>query len=285
MPDYGFGGSGGNSNLSYVQSGGGPYSDGVPLPVGRPMANGDRSCLMTHIGFWATGRGANPRGRAYLGPFRTVELVLPAGSRAENRGLQPIENPGFVNGGTTRLTLGFVPIYYGWGGAGSTFDGFGITRPGMLGGSARYQQGPDAPSMVGIYSTPDGKTLQPRFTWNGDYGGGDFRGYRIQVALDPNMTRIVGTWDTPNGEPNLPATPGQTYYARATMRTSLTDAAGQVGGAWSTVMGPHRTADPAFGRYMDGPTPRQLDGRIFVGGVWRPVDGRIGRGGAWAPIG
>jgi len=287
MPDISFGSAANVS--SWVASGSGP-SCAIPMPSGRQLASGDRSVLVTGLGFWASGRGANPRGRAYLGDGYTVELVLPASSRADNRGLQPMERLVFVNGGTQTLRLAWLPIFYAWGGGvpgGPTYDNYSLTRPGVLAGSLRYEQAPQGPRMLEVTSSADGRTSYPRFTMEGDFGGARITGYRIQIARNPEMTIGVETYDTANGQPTVSGrTPGEAYFYRATARTTMTDYAGQLGGEWSAVVG-QRQPNPtsSFGRIRRDTSWVPTDGRIrTASGTWVPLDGRVRLGTDWVPI-
>jgi hypothetical protein len=284
MPDSSFGSP--TNVLSWVASGGGPSSQ-VPMPVGRQAADGDRLCLVTAMSFWATGRGANPRGRAYLGSGYTGELVLPSGSRADDRGMQPMENRIFVNGGLGTVRLGWTPIFYAWGGGGSTYDGYSITRPGSLAGSIRFEQSPQAPRMLGATSSEDGRTSYPTFTMEGDTGGAArVTGYRIQIARDPNMTQGVETYDTPNGQPNIfGRNPGEVYYYRATCRTTFTDFAGKLGGEWSSVVGLRQNDPGQLGRIRRDSGFAQADARILTPSGWAQVDGRVRAADGWRQIG
>lgn len=288
MPDIGFGSAA--NYQSWVASGSGP-SCAIPMPSGRQMASGDRSVLVTNLGFWASGRGANPRGRAHLGDGYTVELVLPASNRADNRGLQPMERLVFVNGGYGNLRLAWLPIFYAWGGGvpgGPTYDNYSLTRPGVLAGSLRYEQAPQGPRMLEVTSSPDGRTSYPHFVMEGDSGGANIVGYRIQIARNPEMTQGVETYDT--GHSGLPTiagrTPGGTYFYRATARTTMTDYAGQLGGEWSAVIGlTQPNPSSTFGRIRRDTSWVPTDGRIrTAAGAWVPLDGRVRLGPDWVPI-
>jgi len=288
MPDSSFGNPA--NTQSWVASGSGPTC-AVPLPTGRQFTDTDTKVLVTALGFWAAGRGANPTGRAYLGGGYTRVLQLPRSDRAVNLGLQELEERVQVNGGYGTLRLGFLPIFYAWGGGvpgGPVYDNYSLTRPGVLAGSMRFEQAPQGPRMLAVTSSADGRTSYPTFTMEGDIGGAArVTGFRIQIARNPEMTVGVETYDTPNGQPIISGrNPGETYFYRATTRTTLTDYFNKTGGEWSGVLGltqPNPTS--SFGRIRRDNTWVPTDARIrSAAGDWVPVDGRVRNGADWVPI-
>lgn len=281
MVDAGIGG--GNAHSGGF-SAGTLFSDGVGLPTGRAMANGDIACLVVAVGAYLGGRGGSPVGSlSYAGQtsgaFGLPNIGTPTSGTSPLVG--PVGIPNFLSrGGSTRLQWNGPssgPAYPGRGGGGSVNGPAGWSRAGTMGGVVRYAQAPVAPSMLSATSSADGTQCTTSFSWAGDDGGAGLLAYRLQRADDAGFTVNVATITVGGGGNTMTGlTPGKRYYWRAAAINSVTESAGALGGPWSNTV-TNVQNQPALGRInLSGGGFALLKGRINPAGAgWVPLDMKV----------
>ena len=205
------------------------YSDGIPLPQGRAMANGSTNAAITAL-FGYVGGHYNARTISLqLGPALTGLFTVPAQSSNVGTGYHAV-GPWLVNGGTTRFSAnGPQPggLYFGHGGGGQTVGPGGYVRPGTLGGAYSWIEAPAAPTMLTAVPGENG-TVQVRFTSSPDTGGAAITGWVLQYATNPSFTNASDV-NGLSGVVDLTLTPGTQYWFRAAGRNWVTDASGTYG--------------------------------------------------------
>lgn len=295
MPDTSFGGatSGGSNSAGTL------YSDGIPIPTGRPhapLSNGyvSQACLITQLWAYLGGVNGTPSGSIQLGSAVSgVYPTLNEGSSGGSPKFGPVPvTPWLVQGGSVRFQWNGPssgPVYFGHGGGGTTNGPAGFSRAGTLGGGYSWAQAPSPVTMVSVTSSTDGNSATTVFAGGGDDGGAGLIGYRLQRADDAGFTTNVATILVGSGTNVVTGlTPGKQYFWRATAVNAVTEAQGSPGGAWSNVIAVTQQS-PARGRInvSGAGWGAKMDARINVAGSgWVEADGKINPDGSgWVPIG
>jgi hypothetical protein len=226
------------------------FSDGVPMPTGRAMANGSRACLITTVRAFIAGRGASRTYNIQLGPSETGNRGVGSAGSAVNTGWQGLSGWFLAQGGSTRMTLNFSgSSYFGRDNGGQGTDSYGRNF-GMLGGGYLWAQAPSEPGFVGVYDDQGDGQIRTDFRGSGDDGGMGISGYTLQWATDPGFTQGVGSIITGTGQQTLSNyESGRRYYFRAAARNAVTDAAGTVG-PWSNTVSTVAPGLPSAPRNM-----------------------------------
>ena len=243
MPDVGFGGSTSGGSWSADTP---VYSDGIGLPTGRAMSDGNTACLITALYGYVGGHGAARTVSLQLGSAATGNFSVAAASNSAGYGWFGA-GPWLVNGGTARFQFNISGgVYFGKGGGGTVRSGIGASWAGTLGGAYRYAQ---APSAVGTPTLSAGPgQLIVDFAGPADDGGSAIIDYVIQYTTDPTFATGVTTATTTSGHNTFSVTPGQIYYARIYSRNAVTVAAG----AWSAPSGTGSVRVGIGGKRWDG---------------------------------
>ena len=289
MPVTGFGAVGAGPSYSgsgYI------FSDGIPMPIGRQMANGSQAAQVVWVAAFVSGRGAPRAGRIQIGPLQTDPFTVGAATTAQSTGIRPLS--GFLAaGGTTRVVLLFTgQVFFGYGGGvGQVSDNAGLVRSGTLGGSYGWAQAPAAPTIATVTPSTDGTSVFFQYNGSGDQGDAAVNGYLVQRARDVGFTQDVQSFLYPvaiAGTHTIAGlAPGVTYFWRVTARNQVTDAASSPGGPWSGVIARVQPDDQKIGMIYNGVAwvpadarqsastslgwNRYLDGRIFHNGTWQPL--------------
>lgn len=290
MPVTGFGALGAGPSYSgsgYI------FSDGIPLPVGRQMANGSQLALVIWVEAYVSGRGAPRSGRLQLGPSQSDLFTVAAASSAQSTTIAPLP-PFGAAGGTARLIILFAgQVWFGYGGGvGQVSDNAGLVRAGTLGGSYGWLQAPLPPSVLDITPSADGTSAVFRYNANPDNGGATVNSYLVQRARDAGFTQDTQSFLYPSATAGthtvLGLTPAVTYFWRVTARNQVTDAAGSSGGAWSPTYSVAQPENSRLGMIYNGTAWVQGDGKVSGStslGWNRYLDGRIFHNGTWQPLG
>jgi hypothetical protein len=182
------------------------FSDGVPMPTGRAMANGSRACLITTVRAFIAGRGASRTYNIQLGPSETGNRGVGSAGSAVNTGWQGLSGWFLAQGGSTRMTLNFSgSSYFGRDNGGQGTDSYGRNF-GMLGGGYLWAQAPSEPGFVGVYDDQGDGQIRTDFRGSGDDGGMGISGYTLQWATDPGFTQGVGSIITGTGQQTVDTT-------------------------------------------------------------------------------
>jgi hypothetical protein len=276
VPDIAFGAL--ENNASYVAN---PRSDGIALPVGRPMIGGSQACLITAIGAYVTGNSGAASGRLYLGSAYTPVFTVGQGA-GQFTGLIGVESGWLVQGGTTRITASFGGslIRFYRGGGGTVQGDGGFSRAGTLAGVYRYAMGPGTPRT--LPATQIGPTTaMTNFTMEEDDGGSPITSYALQISRDPSFASDVYQMEVGTGQNRLTdLIPGATYYYRVAARNGVTAAVGGTAGLWSGVTA-FRTLSGAYVGDGGSFTPAQI--LVGDGTNWNGTTVFVGDGTNWNP--
>jgi hypothetical protein len=276
VPDISFGAL--ENNASYVAN---PRSDGIALPVGRPMQGGSQACAITAIGAYVTGNGGAASGRLYLGNAYTPVFTVGAGA-GQFTGLIGVEGGWLVQGGTTRITASFgssLMRFYRGGGGSVQGDG-GFSRTGTLAGVYRYAMGPGTPRT--LPATQVGPTTaMTNFTMEEDDGGSPVTSYVLQISRVWDFSSDVFQMEVGTGQNRLTdLVPGTYYYYRVAARNGVTAMNGGTAGLWSATTS-FRTLSGAYVGNGSSFSPVQ----VFAGDGtnWNPTSVFVGDGTNWNP--
>ena len=223
---YGGPSSGGSNTAGVI------YSDGIPLPTGRAMANGSKACLITALFVHVGGTDGARTVTLQLGSAVTGSFSVPKQTSDVGTGWRDC-NDWLVQGGTARIQVNNAPsgpLYFGHGGSGTTYGPSGYSRAGTLGCAYHWVEAPTAPVMSSA-TYAGGQDVSTVFTAPSDDGGTGITGYTLQYDNNSSFTSpaSVSVTDGTNMVNNL--APG-TWYFRAAAKNAVTAAAGSTS-VWS----------------------------------------------------
>jgi hypothetical protein len=284
MPDVGFGGTAVNSFTDQFAA-----TDGIGLPGGRACSDGANRAGITALYAYSSGTIALILGSAATGYFGGT--LGGTGYVGTNLWIVSGGSATFTIQSQTISTFHFLRSSNGTGASRDSYDN--PAWSGVIGGAYRYIQPPLAPTVISVVSNSDGD--QATITLNTgtpvDDGGSGLTGWRVQRATNSAFTTGVATVNSTGITVMTGLTPGADYYYRAVARNALTDAAGVLGGAWSSTILLTQTDPVGLGRRFKSSTGiwDVNDGKRYNAstGTWQPLDAlRYNYGpGTWGPLG
>lgn len=198
------------------------YSLGIPIAVGRAMASGAGPILITALGVYAAGRGANRSCVISLGTATSGAFTLPAGGNG-NQYVAQVVSGGYATGGTAQITIDCDgAFYFGRGGSGDTYDAGGYVGAGALGGAYNYAQAPTAPRTLSV--TPGVGAANLSWVIPLDDGDTPITGYMVIRATNAGFsTGVVGFDISPATSYTVTGlTPGTTYWFQVRAKNAVT---------------------------------------------------------------
>lgn len=226
MPNVGFGGTA--ISVSYTDNY--AYFDGVGLPVGRALANGAGNVCISALYGYIAGRGAARSASMSLGSSGTATFGVGSAGSAVGTGYIG-STLWLVAGGSARFTEGFAGSCYfaRTSGGGTSYDGYGDSYGGILGGAYSYIEGASEPQTVAL--ALNGDPTQMVVSWAAPAANGDtgITGYRVEWyysdAPGTKFTVDVGAVGTTT---LTSLSPGKTVVARVAAKNYVSTTSGTV---------------------------------------------------------
>jgi hypothetical protein len=223
MAQIGFGGSASGGTFAAGQV----YSNGIGLPGGRQMADGNSVAMINALFAYVAGHSGSPTGSISFGSAGTGAFA--AGAAGDSTGGTGWYGTGnwFVNGGSATFAWNGPssgPVWVGHtpSDGGTVFGTFG-SRAGNLGGAYQYFLPPTAPPLYSATPTSTAGSIQMNFAGPGDDGGTGITDYLLQWSTD-NFASVAGSMYTGNGAQVVTGlTVGTTYYFRVAARNAVTN--------------------------------------------------------------
>ena len=218
MPEVGFGGG----EQPNGWSGDSPlFSGGIPMPVGRQMANGSQAVIINSISAYIAGRGAARNVQLTLGGSQTGVFTVGTAGAGVWTGMLG-SSAWLVQGGTQGFRIDMTgTIWFLRGGGGQTSDNSGYVWGGTLGGSYGFVQAPTAPQNLTATPSPTVEgAIVLNFQNSADNGGTgvtSFNIYRNGVFIGNTTSGAYAVFNN---------TPGVAYNFTVRARNWVTDAAG-----------------------------------------------------------
>lgn len=234
MTDVSFGGSAARNGFtqSYVHS-----MTNVHINAGRNAFNGATPMVITALYGYLAGNGATRSVRMALGSA-SVTLSVASDSSANDTGWKTCSF-WYTNGGSAQY--GYYDMsgscYFArssTSGATDTQGAFG-TFTGTLGGSYRYIESPNSPTLNSLSLTGTSGQISVDFTAPTDNGGSAITTYDIHYSTSATFvtyTKVTGVTSSPAV---ITVPPGNTYYIRVVAHNYVTDVAGTTSVASSTM--------------------------------------------------
>lgn len=211
------------------------YSDGVYVPKGRIMANGQGPIIANSIRAWASGWGGSINMQIGLGSGATGVFTMSNGGSSYSS--NPTYDTGwrgisafFANGGSTRVSMGgnrginFNRANPGNGSTRNTADGY--VWNSAITGQYSYVEGPSEPRSLSV-SSPVAGSATVNFVGPSSNGGTGITDYILEYSQSSSfasgVTRVAisGSNHTVSG-----LSLGATYYFRVAARNAVTNTAG-----------------------------------------------------------
>lgn len=262
-------------------------SNGV-LADARACSDGTKPIQVVALYGYLSGRGASRTAGMYAGSAG-VSITVAASSQAQDTGY--IGTNVWNTFAGTSVNYGYNPLsgecYFGRspGGGGSTTPY--STLAGNLGMSYEFFQCQTAPT--GLVVVPADVSAMLSWGTPSDDGGSVRTGYRVQIAKNAGFTVGLSTIDVSSsatGTVVTGLTPGTLYYYRVLARNAVTDAAGKLGGVWSTTVSATQLLAPHNGTILKGGVFVEAQVERYDGSAWNPtVTANVWNGSAWVSPG
>ena len=220
------------SSVGYVSSSHSLYSDGVPLPQGRQMANGERHVIIDGVSAYVQGLGASRSirigiGSAVTGAFTVSGFSYNGSNRPASTSMRDTNN-WVVNGGTARLLVipasGTPSLATARGSGGTTVSGYnGASYAGRIPGSFHYVQAPTAPRNV--QASPSSTAPEQNvITWEQPSDGGESAVTSYVIFRNGVKIGTVGRPDRTFTDTSASLTTGTSYSYQVAATNAVTDA-------------------------------------------------------------
>lgn len=265
---------------SFIADDGTLHTDGLYMPIGRPMLNGSRATWLVWASCFVSGRGANREVSLSIGPYSSDPWVTGAASRAVDSGHRSMGYLYQPDAAARVLIRASGSVWFGRasGSGGVTYRDGGSSWPGGLSGQIGYYQAPTPPTAIAIGSV-NPTTL--RLAWSGmDDGDGNIYGYRVQYATNAQFSGAV-TRDVTGSPWNFTGLqPGTRYWFRIASLNEVTRAAGTTS-VWSNSVNAMTQTVPGV-RVYDGDSFELADVFVHNGSGWDPATSvKIYNGTSW----